>query len=202
MKVVPWVVVIAVGSVSFFSLWQLSHDSQVRQIADAEHQRDSSNAANDSLRKVIAVRAQLDSARADSIAMLLRLARRTIPHPATDSAAIVADTLAAVARRQYADSVAVAAALDAKDTVIAMERRDHRADMDSSVVRLEGVNRLWEARMVSKDSTVAALTTALDQAVRERDRWRRLAKPPLFKRLLRDLPKLVIAGGVGWLLKG
>lgn len=141
-----------------------------------------------------------DTVLADSIGVLLRHARRPVSHPGSDSAAILADSLEVLARKNYTDSVAVAAALDAKDALLFQKDLEHAADVANLQADIVGVNRLWETRMVSKDSTVAELRTDLANAIDQRERYRKESHPNLFGWILRELPVIAAAGGAGVLV--
>lgn len=199
MKPVAYLVLLAAGLSIAGAYIRFVHDPYVRRVAALETERDSSNRANDSLRHELVEHAQLDTIRQDSIAVLLRLARRPITHPATDTLARGADSLEALAETQ-ADSAswrAIHDAFAAKDSVIWQVKQDGIHDLDQVRGELLGALALDSTSRVECRSDNAKLLAALNEVTVERDRWRKVARPGLVLRVLRDLPKVAIGVALG-----
>lgn len=68
---------------------------------------------------------------------------------------------------------------------------------DSAVAGLKLVIVDQQRQIALRDTAMAELHVALVEALKQRDRWMKLARPGFFLGFLRDLPKIAIAAGAG-----
>lgn len=186
----PWLIVLVAAGA--FGLWERAiHDPFVRKVATLQ-------ASNDSLdRSLVQLRA--DSARwvdrdkvlRDSVGVLLT---RVTPKMRIDTLILHADTSFAEVARELPDSLKpkMWAAKARQDTVI--------AELLADRANLLGVIALMNRQITLRDTALAGTRLALLEALQQRDAWRKVARPSLAIRILRDVPKLAVAGVVGWLL--
>jgi len=184
-----WLIVIVAGLCSVAAYIRFVHDPYVRRVAQLERQRDSLDRAVRQLSADSVRQAARDRVLADSVGTLLRLSRRQTVR--VDTLRQDADSLAAVVLEAAADSLRpkIKAALAAKDSVIGI-LLIQRGEL-TQVIDLQG------QQLALRDTALASTRAALAEALVQRDRWRKVARPPLVLRLLRDLPKVAVGVAIG-----
>lgn len=178
-------VLLVLGYIKFF------HDPQVRREAALRTSNDSLNAALEDLTAREDARATRDTALTREVAALRARARSGSAH---------ADTL--IIRASILDTVFVAQLPDS----LKVQFREIVAHKDAAIEALHGVIadlhgalEGQDAQLALRDTSLAETRAALAEAIRQRDSWRKQARPSFVIRLLRDAPKVVLGFGLGWL---
>lgn len=190
MKAFPWVVaVVAVGACGLYV--SCVHDPWVRKVAALERTSDSLDHVVGTLRQDSARMAAVDGTLRDSIGVLL-VTRRQTAH--TDTVMIRADSAVHDAVRPLPDSLkpAVWRAVALKDSAI--------AELMSQRGALMGIIALQNRQIALRDTAIAGLRPALTEALKERDHWRKVARPSWSVRVLRTVPSGLAFLVVGYLL--
>lgn len=156
------------------------HDPAVRATAQLEMASDSLDRAVDTVRILVRTEPARDQRLHDSLAVLERIIAGT----AVDRAA----------QRRAADSTAAALAAAVPDTlrplVDSLQLLHAREVLAfETALRLERQARaLLAVRLAEKDDLLQQVNAALEEAIRQRDRWRAQARPGFFERLGQALP--------------
>lgn len=169
-------------------LWLWQNNRWVRQSALLQASSERGDSARAALGTANAERARLDSALSDSVAFYRRLARQHHARTDTLNVRLVAADSSLLARLPDSLTAPFREMVALRDSVI----QGFKLQVEDLTAALEAQAQ----QLAIRATTVHGLELAVADAVQERDRWKRMARPPFALRLFRDLPKYGLGAGI------
>ena len=182
--------IIGAVAIAVFVGGYLAGRGSLPNLGKLESERDSANAALADLRQRMADRAARDSARAESLAVVLRRHEQAV-QDAKRQARTAGDALA----HAVANDTALAA-------LVEKQRASYEAALDADSTTLAATVALYDRRLAARDSTIREQHEAIVTLTRQRDSYRQAARTSLLGKVIRTGAPILATGLVCRLIPG